>query len=400
MRKKTAIVLELLIVMLIVLLSKTIFFGIMYKKITSMVLVFLCISIPFIWRKHVSKKILLTLTLFISLILMGLLVHFSDINREYFFTEMAFIFLLFEMSIIVNYIDKQIFIKNYINVMVIISGVSLLYYYISLNHPSLISKLSTKVMVGTKKIIVSPFYTWGFDSFIYPRNAGPFWEPGAFQGFVLIAIIMLLFYKDNMQRVKPKIIILSATLITTQSTAGYILLGLIYLAFGTDIIKIFSNKNTGKRSLHSILIVPIVAISLLYLAFYIFDSEIISNKFADDNISFIARSEDVYNSMRMISEKPFFGYGSGIEKSARELSLGIVDNSVGMLSLFYTYGSIFFVVYIYKFKNGIDSLFPYNNIIKRLAVYIVFIVLYMTQGLYYLPFFSIFLFEWPESTEI
>ncbi len=60
------------------------------------------------------------------------------------------------------------------------------------------------------------------------RNSGPFWEPGAFQGYITIAILLLSTYKN---KILPKVywrtlIIFVLTLLSTKSTAGYLLLPL------------------------------------------------------------------------------------------------------------------------------------------------------------------------------
>lgn len=399
MGESTSRMLELLIIVLLVLLSKTVYFGIIHKQ-TIWVLLILCIAI-FIFLKgkiKITLKTLKTLMSLIFLILLGWITHLSDITKEYILTDMSFIFLLIEVAIVISIINKSKFIKNYVNSMVVISAISLIYFIIGLKYSGLISSLSESFFIGNKRFIVSPFYTWGFDSFIYSRNAGPFWEPGAFQGFILIAIIMLLSHKESINRIKTKFLILSVTLFTTQSTTGYILFAIICLVFSNDLIKIFSlkNKKIGKIFNH-IIIFPVLIITTILVLFFIFKSEVIINKLSNQNISFNMRFKDFFNSLIMVAERPIFGYGNGTAKVLREATLGIHDNSVGLLSLFYRYGGIFFSFYIYKYKVGLDSLFPNENRVKKAVVYIIFITMYLTQGLYYLPLFSIFLFEWPEQ---
>lgn len=57
------------------------------------------------------------------------------------------------------------------------------------------------------------------------RNCGPFWEPGAFQGFVNLALFLKLFInKGNTKKWLFTVLIFIATIITTFSTGGYIVL--------------------------------------------------------------------------------------------------------------------------------------------------------------------------------
>jgi len=398
MIKQKGMVLEILIVLLTILMSKTVYFGIINRSFTMVFLTALLTLIILKKRTQISKKALKTVLSMVYVLLLGIVAHFSDLTIDYLIVEIGFIVLILEMAIVVNYIKKDLYSKIYVNIMTIISIVSLVYFSISINFPHLVNILAERVQVGNTTFIISPFYTWGYDSFIYPRNAGPFWEPGAFQGFILVALIMLLFYKDNIKMYRGKLIILTATILTTQSTTGYILLGLVFMIFWSDILKLFSGKRNALNSLKTMLVFPILSLILIYGVFFIINSETINNKFDDDNISFNARSNDIYNSLVLISEKPLFGYGSGKEKLIRESSAGIENNSVGLLTLIYTYGLIFFAVYSYKFKRGLDSIFPFKNKIKRLGIYVIFSILFMAQGLYYLPVFILFLFEWPDVT--
>ncbi|KMK90186.1 hypothetical protein VL03_22055 [Rossellomorea marisflavi] len=91
---------------------------------------------------------------------------------------------------------------------------------------------------------------------------------------------------------------------------------------------------------------------------------------------------------------PFFGFGNGEAKSLREEIANIKSNSVGLLSLVYTYRLIFFGVYIIKFKRGLDSMFAFKSMYLHY-----FFIMFMTQGFYYLPVFIIFLYQWPEKNE-
>lgn len=64
--------------------------------------------------------------------------------------------------------------------------------------------------------------------FVY-RNYGPFWEPGVFQLYLLLGIMFSLF---GVKKIKIKeSIIFSITILTTFSTAGYILLFLTVAVF-------------------------------------------------------------------------------------------------------------------------------------------------------------------------
>lgn len=72
-----------------------------------------------------------------------------------------------------------------------------------------------------------------------------FWEPGAFQGFIILAMLMLLYEADKttVQNRKLKFLIFAVTLLTTQSTTGYILFVVILLTQWQRIQAIFGDVN-------------------------------------------------------------------------------------------------------------------------------------------------------------
>ena len=65
------------------------------------------------------------------------------------------------------------------------------------------------------------------DEFI--RNSGPFWEPGAFSGFLIVALIFNLLIEQKIKTKKNILFILA--IITTFSTTGYIAMFLLLIGF-------------------------------------------------------------------------------------------------------------------------------------------------------------------------
>jgi len=63
------------------------------------------------------------------------------------------------------------------------------------------------------------------------RNAGMFWEPGAFAGYLILALIFLAFLKNDLPKpgYRRYLFILSGTLLTTLSTTGFIAFMLVPL---------------------------------------------------------------------------------------------------------------------------------------------------------------------------
>ena len=312
--------------------------------------------------------------------------NFSSIDNLSWINIKRMVIELLPIAIIASYLSKKDFIKNYVNIMTIISLISLIHIFIVYFAPNFIEFMSRKIILGNHPYIISPFYTWGWND-IFERNSGPFWEPGAFQGYINIAILSIIFYKNDIKYLKCKILILIITLITTQSTTGYIVFLIIIIMFGFNIIKEFTNN---------LLIKILIVFMIIGSGIYIISSNNISNKLEVENGSTIMRSNDFGQSLKMISEKPL-GYGNTYEKTIRERSLGIINNSNGILSMAYTYGIIFFMYYIYRLIVGLQNTFRVTNIIKRIGIVAIFIILHSTEGLVWLPIYLIFVFKWKDE---
>lgn len=90
------------------------------------------------------------------------------------------------------------------------------------------------------------------------RNCGPFWEPAAFGGFLMVAFMMNLARTNSLK--DKKSIILLITLISTFSTTVFVVLAFLLFCY------FFFNQSLGIK----LTIVPIMAIGF-YLAFFKID---------------------------------------------------------------------------------------------------------------------------------
>ncbi len=66
----------------------------------------------------------------------------------------------------------------------------------------------------------------------YLRNCGPFWEPGAFAGFLFVSLLLYVGDFKKLVRTKPwHVLIICLAILTTRSTGGYILMAffIVYL---------------------------------------------------------------------------------------------------------------------------------------------------------------------------
>lgn len=139
------------------------------------------------------------------------------------------------------------------------------------------------------------------------RNWGVFWEPGAFQAYLCLALIFDLFLlKDN----KPIVMtVLSLTIVTTLSTTGIISLGMILLLYFISVKdrECLLNKKV-------LIVAAIVVIAALLLSEKL--QNMIFSKLDFDDInessSFGARYYSIIGNLKIAFKEGLF-FGTGVE---------------------------------------------------------------------------------------
>lgn len=153
--------------------------------------------------------------------------------------------------------DFDNFAKKYCNIICFLSAISLVLYFIYIIEPSMFDFFPTfENIAGTKAKNLFLFTVYGGRN---ARNQGIFWEPGAFQTYINLALLFELFYFKNITR--KRMIIYVATLVTTYSTAGYI--AGLYIAYTYVMYLLFSSSNenkNGARNLFFILTIVLIAV--------------------------------------------------------------------------------------------------------------------------------------------
>jgi len=127
------------------------------------------------------------------------------------------------------------FISYYINILYFLAIISLVIYFSILIIPSVktiylplisILKVFNFAHSDHQTILI---YNFGHSLFgIHSRNSGPFWEPGAFAGYLIVAYIFYFFSAEK--RIDKKSLVLLITITTTISTTAYIAL-FVFLFF-------------------------------------------------------------------------------------------------------------------------------------------------------------------------
>lgn len=217
------------------------------------------------------------------------------------------------------------FVKTFTNIIFFISLYSLIIYLFCLD-PTVYDYLYNRVAVfdsvdvdkavfegGGKNFIIYNFQTdFIFKTIGFRRNCGPFWEPGMFAVFILIALFFNLFLNKNIKGGLIKNIILIGTLISTFSTGGYI---------GAIFIFLLYIVNTGLKLRNFLIFIPVAVCTTIYVTNLEYIGEKTSNQFSNADVgSDHSRFGAFLTQIDMIDASPVIG-GEPIEKYASTKTL-------------------------------------------------------------------------------
>lgn len=218
------------------------------------------------------------------------------------------------------------------------------------------------------------------------RNPGMFWEPGAFQGFI---ILIPLLYSDKLKQLwnkyKKACVILLIALLTTQSTTGYLTFaGFIFL---TTLLN-------GKMN---IVIKGGLIASFIVALTYVWKQDFMGEKIANEiEIAQTIESGEVSWSrmgtmmidIENISRQPLIGNGFVIEERYGILADSMAGAGNGFSGAINMFGIPFMILYFIGIFKNLTSIPKPNRLIFILAV------IMMLYGEYFLnsPFFWSLLF--------
>lgn len=174
-------------------------------------------------RIHFKKTYIILFILIMINILLTIIIS-GDKLEQFVITVVMFATAFFSAS----YFEIHEFIKKYVNVMCFISVFSLGLFALWYILPNVVMLLPPIYNVHGAKAYDAIFSSIAAAD-TFKRNHGIFWEPGAFQTYVNLALLFHLFLPTK--KSVRLIVIFSITILTTCSTTGYIVLFLIYAAY-------------------------------------------------------------------------------------------------------------------------------------------------------------------------
>ncbi|MFW8602415.1 O-antigen ligase family protein [Desulfobacterota bacterium M19] len=285
-------------------------------------------------------------------------------------------------------------VKNFsyvfVKIMVVLSVIALILHYlritIGVDLPSLFQPLADIIDVSIVRRQATFFHTFFLDPKDKLRNAGMFWEPGAFAGYLILAIVLLSLIKNEIVK-KEHVIslsILSAALLSTKSTMGYMCFPfalLLHLDFNREKVR---SVISGKILLLSFIIIPFIVV----ISFYAYNNvKFIGEKFerkiaqttSQKGNWQITRVGTFLFDLNYIKQRPLTGWGAN-PKTRFSLNPEMIGKHLGMGNGMSDFAVKYGLIGLFTFIFFIWKNFQYYYGNKYLSFLAVFTVILTLQG--------------------
>ena len=221
------------------------------------------------------------------------------------------------------------------------------------------------------------------------RNYGPFWEPGVYQIYLILALAFSMFSKEKVNIFDA--ILFTCAIVSTFSTTGYIVMVLIYIAF-------FMQKKGTRYKLIVCLggIVFLVAFfNMPHLVDFVFSK--LSGK-GSSAASFNARWYSIWINLYIAISKPFGVGPNGLETNVQNFlktnNIDVFFTNVNMITQqFAIFGILFGGYYVLKLCGSVNKIVKSNIGVKAILYFILIIELFSEPLIYSLLFNTILFYS-------
>jgi hypothetical protein len=253
----------------------------------------------------------------------------------------------FTIYVLIASLIKATIVKDYVRIMYVISIISLVFHSlinVSNSFYNLLISISSNIIpLGFDSSIASSNPNNTLIVFTVPheliyRNSGPFWEPGMFGVFLVLALCLTLYNCGIKNRYS---IVFIATIITTLSTTAIIALMFLLAVY-------FVNLSASFQKFLIIVLFPLITYQIISLPF-------IGDKVEKE----MNETEKAYSRFgaflfhyEQIQDKPLLGYGVNINDDQLERLGSVQVSPNGLSNVVRFYGIPFsIIIYILLFKS-------------------------------------------------
>ena len=366
-------IIDFISVILIIFCSNTVVFHQVYGRVTTPIFFIYALIVFFLKKKSFSIYNIKVIVVFMAIFGLSTI---ANINSFSFSNDTIIMFLfLFGTLLLSESMTFRAFKTNYLLIIMIMATYSLVIFI--LYESGVIGSTYLTVRDAIYVMCMGENMGWYID---YHRIAGPFWEGGAYQIFLNIALLLKyndLYDKKLERRDLMQLVLLYFVIFLTKSTAGCIILALITVICLPKVNIGFLNKKS------KLVIFSIVSITLVVA---LLSSGTVVNKFSLNNLSYVRRSSDLLNSISLIAQHPLFGTGYYSELASQNIG----TNSSGILEIMVYFGVLMLVFYCIQFYKTLKQ-YPFK--FKTIQLLLILIALNTTECVYTLPIMFVFLFK-------
>jgi hypothetical protein len=331
-------------------------------------------------RVKVTRRDFIVLAFFSSIYLVHL-IEFGSITLS---SSFGMLFRLLTALMAVRVIPD--FAAKYVTVMYGLAIMSLVFFipnWLGMDLPSLLAPISIPLRPGDINIGLHNFTPEYDESLI--RNRGFFWEPGAFAGYLILA---LLFTLKDVEKVPWRyFFILIVALLSTQSTTGY--LAFLVVAPTIYIIRAAKRSSLGGRFVAAFAVVIFALIAAAAFNNLPFLKSKITEQFEEAHTGegkyYLGRYGNLLYDLNYIVDRPIFGWSS-LSKTRQINAEEITRQGNGLSGYTVKYGLVGIFGFLVFSFTALSKL--YGN--KKFAAVAIFTIMILLNGEQFLNF-SMFL---------
>lgn len=345
-----------------------------YRAHIVMMIAFLAVpATVFILRKRKVDRFFVYYLVFVLVVQMGQMLKFYELPAKTFLGMHARLLFAY---LTIRAVGKQT-PNYYINILIFSVFTSLVFYLASYNGTlerfmeNSVAPLFDNPFVeeaGYKywpNVILYTFNPKGEGLVWLKRNSGPFWEPGAFSGFLMVALLFNIIITGKLNNKKNRILILGV--VSTFSTSGLLVLACVIIFY------LILNRDRGTK----FVLVPVV-LAVGVFGFFSFDfmgNKVISTMNYTDQ-TYNTRFKSAMIDLKDFAKHPFFGMGrSQTTRYEGQKDARAMHRNNGVSNQLVMYGGIAFILYFYLVYLSFYRMCTAYGVNKKMALFAVITIL-------------------------